>query len=77
MKRYLIGFVVGVCTAGSVAFAVETWEILDFERAVKEIVGLCIVTIHIPINGTVEISSNQFIDPSVSGDATGNAYITC
>jgi len=47
MKRYLIGFVVGICTAGSVAFAIDYSDVdwseagrdSDFAMAVKRIVN--------------------------------------
>jgi len=82
MKRYLIGFVVGICTAGSVVFAIDYSEV-DFSGAhrdsrfrmavvniIENTIAGCIVDIRLPV--FVEVSNSHG-----EGSASGTAYISC
>ena len=82
MKRYLIGFVVGVCTAASVAFAIDYSDV-DFSGAHRDssfrmaVVNIIENTI---AGCTVDIRLPVFVDVSNSrgeGVASGTAYISC
>jgi len=67
MKRYLIGFVVGICTAGSVAFAADYLLDFEFSLAVQNVVSSCSVNIDLPVTPLID----------GQGVVTGRARINC
>jgi len=64
MERYLIGFVVGICTAASVAFAIDYSDVdwsgaqrdRGFRTAVEDIIEDCTVRIDLSVSVSIDVA---------------------